>query len=90
MAKDQIQEMLDAAVHFGHKTQKWNPKMRSYIYGSKNGIHFIDLCKTKDALEKAQEFLKHVVSNGQTILLVSTKPQAAKLIMDAANEVHMP
>ncbi|MBU0667909.1 30S ribosomal protein S2 [Patescibacteria group bacterium] len=90
MANDKIQEMLDAAVHFGHKTQKWNPKMRSYIYGSRNGIHFIDLYKTMDALEKAQEFLKHVVSNGKTVLMVSTKPQAAQLIIDAANETNMP
>jgi len=90
MPKDQIQEMFDAAVHFGHKTQKWNPKMRPFIYGSKNGIHFIDLYKTQTQLEKAQEYLKHMASNGKTILLVSTKPQAAQLIIDAANEVKMP
>lgn len=90
MAQDQVQEMLNAAVHFGHKTQKWNPKMRPFIYGSRNGIHFLDLYKTQECLEKAQEFLKHMVESGKNVLLVSTKPQAAQLIMDAAKEANMP
>lgn len=85
-----LKEMLDAAVHFGHKTQKWNPKMRKYIYGEKNGIHLIDLQKTQQCLEKAVEFLKHSSASGKRILLVSTKPQAAHLIVEAANAAHMP
>lgn len=56
MSKNQIQEMLDAAVHFGHKTQKWNPQMRPFIYGSRNGIHFMDLQKQLSSFRKPRIF----------------------------------
>lgn len=90
MPKNQIQEMLDAAVHFGHKTQKWNPRMRPFIYGSRKGVHFMDLEKTVDQIQKAQEFLGRMASTGKVILLVSTKPQATQLIVDAAKSTKMP
>lgn len=82
--------MLDAAVHFGHKTQKWNPQMRPFIYGSRNGIHFMDLQKTVEQLQKAQDFLSDQVAHGKVILLVSTKAQATRLIVEAAKETKMP
>lgn len=85
-----INEMLKAAVHFGHKTQKWNPKMKPYIYGAHEGIHVFDLEKTKQHLESALDFLKRTVSQGKTVLFVSTKAQAANLIVDAAKETNMP
>lgn len=88
--KVDIKEMLEAAVHFGHKTQKWNPKMKRYIYTTKNGIHIFDLEKTKLALEKALDFIKKTASGGKTILFVSTKPQSAHLVIEAAEECRMP
>jgi len=77
-------------VHFGHKTQKWNPKMRKFIYGSKNGIHIFDLQKTQDCLLKALDFLKITTGGGKNILMVSTKPQASQMVIGAANETKMP
>lgn len=90
MSKDQIQSMFEAAVHIGHKTQKWNPKMKKYLYGSKNGIHVFDLNKTEACLEKALSFLKNCAQTGKVILMVSTKTQATQLIIDMAKETHMP
>lgn len=82
--------MLEAAVHFGHKTPKWNPKMKKYIHGAKNGIHIFDLQKTEECLNKALEFLKNASSTGKVILFVSTKPQASHLIIKAADASGMP
>lgn len=90
MTNSSVKEMMDSAMHFGHKTQKWNPKMKKYIFGSKNNIHIFDLEKTAVALDEALEFLKQSSAAGKSILLASTKPQAAKLIMDAAAETRMP
>lgn len=90
MAQNDLKEMLDAAVHFGHKTQKWNPKMKKYIFGSRNGIHIFDLAKSKDCLDKAMEYLKMVSASGKKVLLVSTKPQAAQLILETAEATNMP
>lgn len=90
MTQYDMKQMLESAVHFGHKTQKWNPKMRRYLYGSKNGVHIFDLQKTQDCLVKAVEFLKHSAASGKNILLVSTKPQASQYIVEAANDSHMP
>ncbi len=90
MSQISLQEMLDAAVHFGHKTQRWNPKMKPYLYGSRNGIHIFDLNKSKVALENMVEFVKRISANGKTILFVSTKPQAAHLIREAAEATKMP
>lgn len=90
MSKNVVKEMMDAAMHFGHQTQRWNPKMKPFLYGSKSGIHIFDLEKTAVSLEKAMEFLKQTSANGRTVMLASTKPQAAKLVMDAANNAKMP
>jgi small subunit ribosomal protein S2 len=90
MVKYDLKEMLEAAVHFGHKTQKWNPKVRRYLYGARNGIHIFDLQKTQECLEKAVEYLKHEAASGKTILFISTKPQAMQLILDTANATKMP
>lgn len=89
MAND-LKGMLEAAVHFGHKTQKWNPKMKRFLYGERNGIHIFNLEKTQEYLDKAVEFLKISAASGKRVLLVSTKPQAAHLIVTAANETKMP
>jgi small subunit ribosomal protein S2 len=90
MTQFDLKDMLESAVHFGHKTQKWNPKMRRYLFGEKNGIHVFDLQKTQECLLKATEFVKHEAASGKTILLVSTKPQADHLITDMASSTKMP
>lgn len=78
-----VKEMLNAAVHFGHKTAKWHPKMSKYIFGSKDGIHIIDLFKTKKALDNAKTFLSNSVKEGKSVLFVGTKPQAANFVSGA-------
>lgn len=82
--------MLEAACHFGHRVSKWNPKMRRYLYGEREGVHIIDLTKTYEQLQKALEFLKDQVSKGKTVLIVCTKLQAKKLIEQAGLETGMP
>lgn len=79
-----IQEMLEACVHYGHITRKWNPKMAPYIFGKRNGVHIIDLSKTLPLFEKALDAIKEVSSNYGRILFVGTKVQASDLIKDAA------
>jgi small subunit ribosomal protein S2 len=90
MSKNVVKEMMDAAMHFGHQTQRWNPKMKPFLYGSKNGIHIFDLEQTAVYMDKAVEFLKQAAATGKTVMLASTKPQAARLIMDAAKTARMP
>lgn len=90
MSKNVVKEMMDAAMHFGHQTQRWNPKMKPFLYGSKNGIHIFDLEKTSVYLDRALEFLKQASASGKTVMLASTKPQAARLIMEAAKAAKMP
>ncbi len=79
-----IKNLLEAGVHFGHETKRWNPKMRRFIFGEKNGIYIIDLEKTQDALLKACEFLKSIASSGSYILFVGTKKQAQEIIKEEA------
>lgn len=79
-----IQELLDAGVHYGHVTRKWNPKMNPYIFGKRNGIHIIDLSKTLPMLNNALEAIKNVTSNYGRILFVATKNQASDIIKEAA------
>lgn len=79
-----IQELLEAGVHYGHVTRKWNPKMAPYIFGKRNGIHIIDLSKTLQLLNNALEAIKNVTSNYGRILFVATKNQASELIKEAA------
>lgn len=85
-----LEEMLQNAVHFGHKTQKWDPRMRKYLYGEKDGIHIFNLEKTAQRLEEALSFLTKAVNEGKIVLFVSTKPQALTLIKNTANDCKMP
>ncbi len=90
MQKDEVKKMFDNAVHIGHRTQKWNPRMKKYIHGERNGIHIINLEKTYEMLEKALAFLSKCVAENKVVLFVSTKPQSVKLVEELAKECHMP
>ncbi len=90
MANDNIKEMLDAGVHFGHLTRKWNPNMAPYIFMERNGIHIIDLYKTQAKLERAGEALAKIAASGRKILYVATKKQAKEIVAEAAGGVNMP
>ena len=79
-----MKNLLEAGVHFGHETKRWNPKMKKYIFGDKNGIYIIDLAKTEKALVKACNFLKKIASEGGYILFVGTKKQAQEIIKQEA------
>lgn len=79
-----MKEMLDAGVHFGHQTQRWNPKMKPYVYTARGGIHIIDLQKTVVKANKAAEFIKEVASNGGKMIFVGTKKQAIEPVQEAA------
>ncbi len=83
-------DLLDAGVHFGHQTKRWNPKSKPYIYGQRQGITIIDLGKTHEAMAKAYAFLEETVSNGGNVLFVGTKRQAQEIIREAAISVNMP
>lgn len=85
-----LRELLEAGVHFGHKTSRWNPKMKKYIYTSKSGVHVINLEKTHEALEKACDFLAKEASEGKTILFVGTKKQAQEIVKKEAEACGMP
>lgn len=85
-----LDELLQNAVHFGHRTQKWDPRMRKYLFGEKDGIHVFNLEKTAQKLEEALAFLTKAVSEGKIVLFVSTKPQALGLIVDTAKACKMP
>lgn len=84
-----VVEMLKSGVHFGHKSSRWNPRMQPYLWGTKNGIHIIDLEKTFSSFQKALDYIKMVVSNGGKILFIGTKPQARNAIEWAARETDM-
>jgi len=84
-----IKQLLEAGVHFGHQTKRWNPKMAKYIFGEKNGIYIIDLDKTVDCLEKALNFLREVAAKGEPILFAGTKKQAQELIAQEATRCGM-
>jgi small subunit ribosomal protein S2 len=85
-----VKELLDAGVHFGHQTRKWNPKMRDYIFEARNGIHIIDLVQTAAQIEAASVFLKGVVANGGKVLFVGTKKQAQLTIKETAETTGQP
>lgn len=90
MADVTMKELLEAGVHFGHQTRKWNPKMAPYIYGRRNGIHIIDLQKTAEDFRRALDFVKEVVANGGEVLFVGTKKQAKAIIKEEATRCGMP
>ena len=77
-------ELLEAGVHFGHQTQRWNPKMKPYIYGARNGIYVIDLRKTTDLLDKAYEVVRDYAARNKNILFVGTKKQASEVVTEEA------
>ena len=90
MAQVGIRELLEAGVHFGHQTRRWNPKMRRYIFGERGGIYIIDLTKTLALLEEASDFARNVSGRGGTILFVGTKKQAQEAVSEHATRVGMP
>lgn len=85
-----MKQLLEAGVHFGHQTRRWNPKMEPYIFGERNGIHIIDLRQTLDEINRAYDFVKDIVSTGGTVLFVGTKKQAQPAIEEAALAADMP
>ncbi len=85
MAQVTMKEMLDAGVHFGHQTARWNPKMKPYVYTARGGIHIIDLQKTVVRANLAADFVKEIAAEGGTMIMVGTKKQAIEPIQEAAN-----
>ena len=85
-----VQDLLDAGLHFGHQTKRWNPKMKRYIHGAKNGIYIIDLNKTLSQLELAKTFLNEIVLRGDKVLFVGTKKQAREIFRDTADSTSQP
>ena len=77
-------ELLEAGVHFGHQTQRWNPKMKPYIYGARNGIYVIDLRKTTELLDEAYALVRDYAAKGRNVLFVGTKKQAAEVVAEEA------
>ena len=84
MAQPQLQELLEAGVHFGHQTRRWNPKMRRFIFAERSGIYLIDLQKTQAQIAKAQELIKTVIAKGDNVLFVCTKKQLKALVQAEA------
>ena len=85
-----MKALLEAGVHFGHQTQRWNPRMAPYIYGEKSGTHILDLRITYESIGQAQEYVQKLVANGGKVLFVGTKPQAQKVILEQAERAMMP
>ncbi len=90
MAQTTVKDLLNAGVHFGHLTRKWNPNMAPYIYMERNGIHIISLYKTLAKIEEASEALKKIAASGRKILFVATKKQAKDIVSKSAAKVNMP
>ena len=90
MAQVGIKELLEAGVHFGHQTRRWNPKMRRFIFGERGGIYIIDLLKTEALLAQAQSFASEIANHGGTVLFVGTKKQARDGIKEIAEAAGMP
>lgn len=85
-----MRDLLEAGVHFGHQTGRWNPKMAPYIYGARNGVHILDLAQTVNRLEDATEFVSELSATGQQVLFVGTKRQAQDVIRNEADRANMP
>jgi small subunit ribosomal protein S2 len=90
MAQLEYKDLLDAGVHFGHLTRKWDPRMAPYIFMEKNGIHIIDLNKTLAALDEASNAMKSIVRSGRKIMFVATKKQAQEIVAEEARRLKMP
>ena len=89
MAVVSMKQLLEAGVHFGHQTRRWNPKMAKFIFTERNGIYIIDLSKTVKKVEEAYSFLREVASQGEVILFVGTKKQAQEAIKEEAIRANM-
>lgn len=85
-----VKDLLDAGVHFGHQTKRWNPRSKPFVFDHRQGITIIDLTKTHAALEKASAFIEETVANGKNVLFVGTKRQAQDIVREAATSVNMP
>ena len=85
-----MRDLLEAGVHFGHQTRRWNPKMRRFIFAERGGIYIIDLTQTSERLDEAQQFLRNVAERGGTVLFVGTKKQAQDAVENEAKRVDMP
>ena len=90
MAKTEVNDLLNAGVHFGHLTRKWNPNMAPYIYMERNGIHIINLYKTVAKIEETNSALRKIAASGRKILFVATKKQAKDIVAEKAKSVDMP
>jgi small subunit ribosomal protein S2 len=90
MAQLEYKDLLDAGVHFGHMTRKWDPHMAPYIFMEKNGIHIIDLNKTLGSLDQATAFVRSIVRAGKKIMFVATKKQAQEIVAEEARRLKMP
>ncbi len=86
MSKLELKNLLESGAHFGHQTQKWNPKMKKYVYGERNGIYIIDLQQTLPLAEKAYNFIKQTTQEGKSVLFVGTKRQASHVVKAAAEK----
>ncbi|MBM3244813.1 MAG: 30S ribosomal protein S2 [Candidatus Omnitrophica bacterium] len=84
-----IKQLLEAGVHFGHKTSRWNPKMKKFIFGERSGIYIIDLEKTEQALNRARDFLMEITTKGEVVLFVGTKKQAQEVVQQEAMRAGM-
>jgi len=89
MAYISMRELLEAGVHFGHQTKRWNPKMKQYIFGARNGIYIVDLQQTAKMFREAYDFIEKMTANGKKILFVGTKKQARESIYEEANRAEM-
>ena len=89
MAEELMKKLLEAGVHFGHQTSRWNPKMKRFIFGQRSGIYIIDLEKTVECLSQARDFLKDLTSKGGRVLFIGTKKQAQMTIEEEAKKVEM-
>ena len=89
MAVVAMKQLLEAGVHFGHQTRRWDPKMAEYIFQARNGIHIIDLQKTSKKLDEAYKFIKEQAEEGKTVLFVGTKKQAQECVKEAAQKCNM-
>ena len=90
MAAVTMKQLLEAGVHFGHQTRRWNPKMRPYIFSERNGIHIIDLRQTLEATDRATAFIRDLVADGGVVLFVGTKKQAQMVVQESAARSGMP
>ena len=89
MAVVTMKQLLETGVHFGHQTRRWNPKMKPYIFTERNGIYIIDLQKTVKMVEEAYNFVRNLISNGESLLFVGTKKQAQDSVREEAERCGM-